>query len=121
MLNIFNKIKYPYNINILTQKQALATLENADQTQEWVNILLNERTKLANQLKKLAIVEYIYPSDANFLLVKVADANDIYQDLVQKGIIVRNRSNVTLCFDCLRITVGTPEENKILINELKKY
>ena len=121
VIQVLNKIKYPYNINILTQKQALVTLKNAEQTQEWVNILLNERMKLVNQLKKLAIVEHIYPSDANFLLVKVADANDIYQDLVQKGIIVRNRSNVTLCFDCLRITVGTPEENKILINELKKY
>lgn len=121
IIQVLNKIKYPYNINILTQKQALVAMENAAQTKEWVEILLAERTKLISQLKKLSIVEHIYPTDANFVLVKVADANDIYQDLVNKGIIVRNRSSVALCMDCLRITVGTPEENKVLLAELKKY
>lgn len=121
IIQVLNKIKYPYNINILTQKQALVAMENAVQTKEWVDILLAERTKLISQLKKLSIVEHIYPTDANFVLVKVADANDIYQDLVNKGIIVRNRSSVALCMDCLRITVGTPEENKVLLAELKKY
>lgn len=121
IIQVLNKIKYPYNINILTQKQALVAMENAAQTKEWVEILLAERTKLISQLKKLSIVEHIYPTDANFVLVKVTDANDIYQDLVNKGIIVRNRSSVALCMDCLRITVGTPEENKVLLAELKKY
>lgn len=121
IIQVLNKIKYPYNINILTQKQALVAMENAAQTKEWVDILLAERTKLISQLKKLSIVEHIYSTDANFVLVKVTDANDIYQDLVNKGIIVRNRSSVALCMDCLRITVGTPEENKVLLAELKKY
>jgi len=121
IIQVLNKIKYPYNINILTQKQALVAMENAAQTKAWVDTLLAERTKLINQLKKLSIVEHIYPTDANFVLVKVTDANDIYQDLVNKGIIVRNRSSVALCMDCLRITVGTPEENKALLSELKKY
>jgi len=121
IIQVLNKIKYPYNINILTQKQALVAMENAAQTKAWVDTLLAERTKLISQLKKLSIVEHIYPTDANFVLVKVTDANDIYQDLVNKGIIVRNRSSVALCMDCLRITVGTPEENKALLSELKKY
>lgn len=121
IIQVLNKIKYPYNINILTQKQALVAMENVAQTKAWVDILLAERTKLISQLKKLSIVEHIYPTDANFVLVKVTDANDIYQDLVNKGIIVRNRSSVALCMDCLRITVGTPEENKVLLAELKKY
>jgi len=121
IIQVLNKIKYPYNINILTQKQALVAMENAAQTKAWVDTLLAERIKLINQLKKLSIVEHIYPTDANFVLVKVTDANDIYQDLVNKGIIVRNRSSVALCMDCLRITVGTPEENKALLSELKKY
>ena len=121
IIQVLNKIKYPYNINILTQKQALVAMENAAQTKAWVDILLGERTKLTNQLRKLSVVEHIYPTDANFVLVKVTDANDIYQDLVNKGIIVRNRSNVALCMDCLRITVGTPDENKVLLAELKKY
>lgn len=121
IVQVLNKIKYPYNINILTQKQALVAMQNAAQTKAWVDILIKERAQLINQLKKLSIVEHIYPTDANFVLVKVADANDIYQNLVNTGIIVRNRSSVALCMDCLRITVGTPSENKILLAELKKY
>ena len=121
IVQVLNKIKYPYNINILTQKQALVAMQNAAQTKAWVDILIKERAQLINQLKKLSIVEHIYPTDANFVLVKVADANDIYQNLVNTGIIVRNRSSVALCMDCLRITVGTPAENKVLLTELKKY
>ena len=118
IISVLNKIKYPYNINILTQQQALKTIESSVQVKDWVEILLQERTKLIDSLKELKIVEHIYPTDSNFVLVKVNDANATYNYLVDKGIIVRNRSSVSLCLDCLRITVGTPEENEILIQAL---
>ena len=118
---ILNKIKYPYNVNILTQKQALELLKNSERTKQWVEALLKERTVLIDELKKLPFVEHIYPTDANFVLIKVPDANAVYNYLNEKGIIVRNRSKVSLCLNCLRITVGTQEENKTLLNELKKY
>ncbi|MDP4238932.1 MAG: histidinol-phosphate transaminase [Bacteroidota bacterium] len=121
IIAVLNKIKYPYNINILTQKQALSALKNADQVKDWVKTLLAERTLLIESLQKLPFVQRIYPTDANFVLVKVDNANAIYQYLVNKSIIVRNRNTVSLCNDCLRITVGTPEENKILLEELNGY
>jgi histidinol-phosphate aminotransferase len=121
IIAVLNKIKYPYNINILTQKQALKTIQEAGQVKKWVEILLAERTVLVNALQKLPLVEHIYPTDANFVLVKVTDANAIYNYLVNKSIIVRNRNTVSLCMGCLRITVGTPEENRILINELVNF
>jgi len=120
IISVLNKIKYPYNINILTQKHALSSLKNAEQVKIWVDILLEERSSLINKLKQLPLVQHIYPTDANFVMVRVTDANGIYQGLVDKGIIVRNRNSVTLCNGCLRITVGTPEENKILLEELAK-
>jgi len=120
IIGVLNKIKYPYNINILTQKHALASLKNAEQVKKWVEILLEERANLINKLEQLPLVQHIYPTDANFVLVKVNDANEIYQNLVDKGIIVRNRNSVSLCNGCLRITVGTLEENKILLEELAK-
>lgn len=120
IIHVLNKIKYPYNVNILTQEQALKAIQNVEKVTEWVKILLNERSVLIQELKQLAIVQHIYPTDSNFVLVKVNDASAIYNYLVDKGIIVRNRSSVSLCLGCLRITVGTPEENKILINVLKK-
>ncbi len=119
IIAVLNKIKYPYNINILTQQQALKTIQSSVQVKDWVEILLQERTKLIESLKELDVVQHIYPTDANFVLVKVNDANATYNTLVEKGIIVRNRSNVSLCLDCLRITIGTPEENSVLIDELK--
>ena len=121
IIAVLNKIKYPYNINILTQKQALKAIREADQVKNWVDILLTERTSLTGELHKLPMVQHIYPTDANFVLVKVTDANDVYQYLVTKSIIVRNRNTVSLCQGCLRITVGTPEENKILIQELISF
>jgi len=121
IIGILNKIKYPYNVNILTQKQALTALKNADQTKAWVKTLLAERTVLVQELKKLALIQHIYPTDANFVLVKVPDANAVYHYLVDKSIIVRNRNTVSLCMGCVRITVGTPEENQILLEELKKF
>ena len=121
IIGILNKIKYPYNVNILTQKQALAALKNAGQTKAWVKTLLDERTILVNNLQKLPLIQHIYPTDANFILVKVPDANAVYHYLVDKSIIVRNRNTVSLCMGCLRITVGTPEENQILLEELKRF
>lgn len=120
IIAVFNKIKYPYNINILTQQHIIETLSKKDEINRWVAILLKERTNLINKLSKLTLVEHIYPTDANFVLVKVKDANMIYNELVLKGIIVRNRNTVSLCAGCLRITVGTSEENNVLIEELSK-
>jgi len=121
IIAILNKIKYPYNINILTQKQALSALKNAAQVKAWVKTLLDERSVLVNALQQLPLVQHIYPTDANFVLVKVPDANALYHYLVDKSIIVRNRNTVSLCMGCVRITVGTPEENRILLEELKQF
>lgn len=120
IIEIFNKIKYPYNINKLTQEHALSMLEKAGQVKEWVTVLLQERVRLASELSRLSIVKKVYPSDANFLLVKVDGASAVYRYLVENGIIVRNRNNITLCMGCLRITVGTPEENRLLIEAMTK-
>ena len=121
IIDIFNKVKYPYNINQLTQEYALRMLENASQVQQWVQMLLDERGKLVAQLQMLPIVKHIYATDANFVLVRVSDACDIYQYLCRRGIIVRNRHRVELCEQCLRITVGTNKENVTLIEALKEY
>ena len=121
IIAVLNKIKYPYNINILTQKQALLALKNVDQVKEWVKTLLDERTVLIKGLKKISLIQQIYPTDANFVLVKVPNANLLYYHLVNKSIIVRNRNTVSLCNGCLRITVGTPKENRILLEELKNF
>lgn len=121
IISVLNKIKYPYNINILTQKQALKALQNEAQVRQWVKTLLDERSALIEELQKLPVIEKIYPTDANFLLVKVPDANAVYHYLVDKSIIIRNRNTVSLCLGCVRITVGTPEENRILLKELKQF
>ena len=118
IVGILTKIKYPYNINILTQQHVLSVLENHEQVRQRVADILVQRDWLHKNLLKLSFVEKIYPSDANFLLVKVTDANTIYRTLIEKGIVVRNRSSVALCNNCLRITVGTPEENAILYQKL---
>ena len=121
IIAVMNKVKYPYNVNRLTQDYALQLLEKADSVIEWVNILIRERTNIQNQLAKLPLVEKVYPSDANFLLVKVPDANATYQYLVKKGIIVRNRNTISLCGNCLRITVGSSSENEVLIQTLSNF
>ena len=118
IISFFNKVKYPYNINILTQKLILEKLENIDIKENWVKEILSQRTLMIEELKQLSIVEQIYPTDANFVLVKVDDANLRYKQLVEKGIIVRNRNSVTLCENCLRITIGTAQDNKELLNAL---
>ena len=121
IIGLFNKVKYPYNVNMLTQRQALEALRNAQQTKEWVEILKEERTRLMKLFAELSLTEQVFPSDANFFLARVADANAIYKYLVSEGIIVRNRNSVTLCGNCLRITIGTPEENDTLIKALKRW
>lgn len=119
IIALFNKVKYPYNVNILTQNKALEMLRSPKTVSDWVATLLKERSVMVEELQKLAIVEKIYPTDANFVLVKVKDAVKSYDHLVSKGIIVRSRHTVVLCGNCLRITVGTKEENATLIRELK--
>lgn len=120
IIEVFNRIKPPYNINEASQQLALEGLMNVEQVNEWIIKTTHERDKLAEQLATLSYVSYVYPSDANFLLVKTTNANDIYNTLVNQGIIVRNRNTVTLCEGCLRITIGTPDENEILMKELSK-
>lgn len=115
----FNNVKYPYNVNLLTQQQAVKVLSNPEKQRRQVEEILSQRVVLQELLQSLPCVKHIYPSDANFLLVKVTDANAIYVYLQQKGIIVRNRNKVQLCGNCLRITVGTPEENATLYEALK--
>lgn len=118
IISFFNKVKYPYNINILTQKLILEKLEQVEIKNNWVKEILSQRALMIEELQQLSIVEHIYPSDANFILVKVDDANLRYKQLVEKGIIVRNRNSVTLCENCLRITIGTAQDNKELLNAL---
>lgn len=120
IIQLFNKVKYPYNVNILTQEKALSTLKQKDEFHLRLITLLNERTRMQGELPKFNFVEKLFPTDANFILVKVNDANKIYQYLVKNGIIVRNRNNVALCGNCIRITIGTPEENTTLLDALRK-
>ncbi len=117
IIELMNRVKYPYNISQLTQDTALKALENEPP----VKVLVREREKLAAALPRFAFVEKVYPSDANFILVKVADPTSLYDFLLDSGIIVRNRSRVPLCSGCLRMTVGTPDENQKLISALDSY
>lgn len=119
IIAILNKIKYPYNVNIQTQEIALKALEEVNKKESAVKEIIQQRAQLSKDLLQLPIVEHVYPSDANFLLVKFKDASRTYQYLMGEKIIVRDRSKVTLCKDCIRITVGTPKENKNLIAALK--
>ncbi len=119
IISLFNKVKYPYNINILTQNFVQSELDKIQLKEEWVKTLLAQRVYLVQELLKISFIEKIYPSDANFILVKVPDANDTYNKLVNQGIIIRNRNTVSLCNGCLRVTIGTKEENNKLISVLK--
>lgn len=121
IIEVMNKVKPPYNINEASQQLALQALQNIEQVNAWIKEILNERDKLVLQLKDMDFVLDIYPSDANFILVKTTDARGIYNYLVENGIIVRDRSKVELCEGSLRITIGTPEENTKLINTLQAY
>ena len=121
IISIFSKIKYPYNVNLLTQKEAVMMLHRHYEVERWVKSLLEERTRLVNEFVELPCCEKIYPTDANFFLAKVTDAKKIYNYLVGKGIIVRNRTSISLCRDCLRVTIGTRPENDMLLEALKNY
>ena len=120
IIDILNKIKPPYNINSLTQERAISALEDWDTTQGQVTQLIAERKGLFAQLEKISFVEKVYPSDANFLLVQFDDANKRYAQLIQNDIVVRNRSKQVGCENCLRFSVGTPQENQILIETLNR-
>ena len=120
IINYLNKIKPPYNINLLTERKALEELNKIDEIEKNISIVLDQRNLLVSCLEKLDFVEKIYKSDANFLLVKVDNADLRYNQLLEKGIVVRNRSNQPLCQNCLRITIGTKNENTSLIKTLNE-
>jgi histidinol-phosphate aminotransferase len=120
IIGILSKIKYPYNINALTQERVMQSLQNVEEKDAWVKTIIKERIKLAEELKQFSFVQKIYPSDANFLLVKMDSAREKFEYLMNSGVIVRDRSRVALCEGCLRITVGSKEENKELITVLSK-
>lgn len=120
IINYLNKIKPPYNINVLTERKALEELNKIDEIKKNIDLVLNQRKLLVSCLEKLDFVEKIYKSDSNFLLVKVDNADLRYNQLLKNGIIVRNRSNQPLCQNCLRITIGTENENKSLIKILNE-
>lgn len=121
VIEVMNKVKPPYNINEATQQLVLEALQNVEQVNTWIRETLNERDNLVKDLTKFNFVLDIYPSDANFILVKTTDAKGIYDFLVGNGIIVRDRSKVELCEGALRITIGTPQENQQLITTLQQY
>lgn len=119
IIDIFNKVKYPYNVNYLTQEKAIDLLKDTTDVQRWVSILLEERQRLIDAFAQLPICEKVYPTASNFFLAKVTDAQKIYDYLVEKGIIVRNRTRIQLCHNCLRVTVGTKTENNELLGALR--
>jgi histidinol-phosphate aminotransferase len=121
IIAIFNKVKYPYNVNQLTQEQALEALKDPFEVDKWVKLLLEERSRMIDAFKLLPICIKVFPTDANFFLAQMTDATKIYNYLVDKGIIVRNRHRVQLCQNCLRITIGTKTENGELIAALRQY
>ncbi|WP_434503812.1 histidinol-phosphate transaminase [Prevotella sp.] len=119
IIAIFNKVKYPYNVNSLTQKQALEALNDPYEVDKWVKIILQERLRMMHAFNDLPICEKVYNTDANFFLAKMKDAQKTYDYLVDKGIIVRNRTRISLCGNCLRITIGTKSENQDLLAALR--
>jgi histidinol-phosphate aminotransferase len=121
IIQVLNKIKPPYNINGATQELAIKALDGLEEVNAMIRLTVTEREQLGKELQALEIVQKVFPSDANFLLARFSNADLVYEYLKEKGIIVRNRSQVILCNDCLRITVGTPEQNQQLINILSAY
>ncbi len=121
IIEVFNKIKPPYNINQVTQELALQALDRVEQVNAWIRETVSERNKLSTQLSTLPCVLHVYPSDANFILVKTTEPKRIYEYLVGKSVIIRDRSKVELCEGCLRITVGTPQENQRLMDALTDH
>jgi histidinol-phosphate aminotransferase len=121
IIQVMNKVKPPYNINQASQELALQAFDEVEQVNVMIRDIVQQRNALEETMQTLPMVQHIYPSDANFLLVKVTDPKAIYHYLLQQGIVVRDRSKVELCEGCLRITVGTPMENEALVNALKNY
>lgn len=119
LVGYLSSAKYPYNINTLTIEAAMKGLEGREQSRTWIKEIIEERSRLAGRLESLAFVKVVYPSDANFLLVQVDDPAAVYHYLMNKGIIIRDRSSVPLCEGSLRITIGTKEENLMLMDALK--
>lgn len=121
IIDIFNKIKPPYNINIVSQKLVLKALDNVKQVNDWIKTIVEERERISLELTKLLFIKKIYKSEANFILIKVLDAAALYYYLTQNQIVVRDRSKIEFCNECLRITIGKKEENENLLSILKNY
>jgi histidinol-phosphate aminotransferase len=121
IIAVLNKVKPPYNINLATQELVMKALEEVDQVNEMIRELVKMRKALIEVFQNIPTVEKVYPSDANFILVKIKDARKIYEFLLTKGIVVRDRSKVKLCDNCLRITVGAEEENTLLVDAMIEY
>jgi len=121
IIDVLNKVKPPYNINQATQDLALKALEEVGQVNDMIREIVAMRVALQEVFKRIPIVEKVYPSDANFILIKISEARKVYEYLLSKKIVVRDRSNIKLCEDCLRITVGTEEENTALVDAFGSY
>lgn len=121
IIALFNKVKYPYNVNMLTQEKALALLDDMASVDGWLAQIRREREHVLPALQELPVVLKVFPTDANFVLVRVTDADSIYRYLIENGVVVRNRHRVQLCQDCLRITIGTRQENNELLGALRFY
>lgn len=121
IIAILNKVKYPYNVNLLTQQQAMKTLSDTSDIERWLQMIIQERSHTIEAFRQLPVCKEVYPTDANFFLARVTDAQRIYDYLVERGIIVRNRTRVELCRDCLRVTIGTRTENTELLGALRQY
>ena len=121
IIGLMNKVKYPYNINSLTQEKALEMLKDLGRVNQWLASIRSERTRVMPAFAELPVCEKVFPTDANFFLARVKDANAVYNYLIDCGVVVRNRTRVSLCGNCLRITVGTPDENMEMLAALRKY
>lgn len=121
IVDVFNKVKYPYNVNTLTQRQAIEALKDPFEVDKWVKIILLERSRMIEAFNLLPFCKKVYPTDANFFLARFDNAQAVYNYLKEKGIIVRNRTQVSLCEDCLRITIGSKSENSELLSALRQY
>ena len=120
LISYLKKVKPPYNVNSLTEKKAIENIASSYLDKSQIKETILERNKLEKSLEDLPFIKKVYPSDSNFLLVKVDNANKVYKHLLKNGIVVRNRSQIKGCEECLRITVGTPKQNNLLINVLKR-
>ena len=121
IVEVLNKVKYPYNISMLTQEKAAEMLKEPYTVDKWVKIILLERDQMTDAFRMLPMCRKVYPTDANFFLAKFDNAQAVYDYLKVRGVIVRNRTNVSLCTDCLRVTVGSKDENSALLAALRQY